>query len=205
MKADGVSNERKAKPRRRTAKQERAESLRRDHTFLTMHKAQCSICKHPQFKEIEAAYLEGQSMVDITFAYGMKDTQPLVRHVQAFKLRTLREAKAAKSSRLLARHILSLCRFNADNPPNKETVLLAMRMQHEAEMAELPKKLHLSGSIETKLVLIPAAEEMARNILLRMGVDPKRVEQYLPSASFDAIVKLGLGKQIEEAEDEYSV
>jgi len=185
--------------RRRTAKQERAEALKKSRSFLTMHRARCPICKHKDFNEITKAYLRGTSSVDICQAYGIKDPRSLYAHARALQLRTLREARSARSSLLRARHILSLCRFSEDNPPNKDIVKLALTMEHEAYMATLPKKLQLSGSIQIKDRLIPLAEEMARNVLARIGVSKETIDRFLPQATVDSVVAQGLGQTVSDS------
>jgi len=160
-----------------------------------MHRARCTVCKHPLLKDIEAAYLDGTPMVDIAAAYGFKTYEPISSHVRALRLITLREAKAARSSQEFAQHILRLHRFDENHLPSKEIVLKAMTMWHEAEMATLPKKVHLSGAVEIKDKLIPLGQDIARNILIRMGFTRAEVEKLMPHAVMDGISQHGLVKE----------
>lgn len=57
----------------------------RREVSLGRHKAQCSVCKHPNCKEIEDAWLDWCSLVKIEYAYQIS-RDSLYRHCHAFGL-----------------------------------------------------------------------------------------------------------------------
>ncbi len=53
---------------------------------LGRHKRQCTVCAHPQRKEIEEAFISWRSPASITLEYGLGDRNSVYRHAHALGL-----------------------------------------------------------------------------------------------------------------------
>jgi hypothetical protein len=69
---------------------------------LQRHRRCCSICKHFQCDEIEAAFVNWQSPVAITAEYGLSDRATVYRHARALNL----SSKRQKNIRAALEHII---------------------------------------------------------------------------------------------------
>jgi hypothetical protein len=58
---------------------------------LGRHKANCTVCKHPQCSDIEAEFITWQSPATIAAAYGLADRSSVYRHADALGLNAKRQ------------------------------------------------------------------------------------------------------------------
>lgn len=156
------------KVQRRATFKPRKKKVPKNRTPLQRHEDSCKVCRSPLRADIEEAYSEGMSPLDIACDKRFKkflkeDRSPVYRHVKAFKLDKGRDDSTLKKIRILLERA-KLGNRKVSDP------LLGQLLKLEAQITgELVERSHIEGEIGLRLTTDEVVNKRLKNLHERLA------------------------------------